>query len=412
MSRPESALYVAVNLVAPFLAARSRADAKVLLPKVAKVGAPALAILGGMLLLRFAYYGHLVPNTYFVKGQNIELGVDKIAPLWGQGAGSTEAALWVGGSALLVVFGYTRRCLAPAASVLACLYFTSSVIRDWMPSLRHLLPVTVLAPIGWAVLVDEMTKRTRADSRYRLGTIAVLVVLIHASYSLLLVDNRYSPEEKRNRAWVMQKTREKWRDTKLAYRRKEPPHVTRMRSYEMGQISQCWGVLETSAEAVDQSWFVGRDIGAVGYYTHVKVFDTAGLFTPAVSMSREWVDRRVVSDSLVRTMMARRPVAGEIYEGWEKALGARPELLEGYKIRFGTMTSPYAFIATDRTPPSRDEVLRRYAGMRARFPQWYHLHTLYGEAVGAVIERRARIVEEEAARGAELGGRQTHLGGG
>jgi hypothetical protein len=395
-TRPESMLYVAVNLAAPLVVARSRGELLAQGRKLAAVAVPALAAIGVLLLVRRAYYGHFVPNTYFVKGSHLSFDLGKLAALWSQGAGTTEAVVWLGGAVLLFVFGWRRRKMAPALSVLACAYFTASVIEDWMPSLRHLLPITLLAPLGWVALVDALARRHDAKAPRLDGlSLAALALLVHAAYTLAQIDNRNSPEENRNGSWIRPKTKEKWADTKLAYRRREPPHVARMGTYEMGQISQCWGILEASAEPVEDSWFVGRDIGAVGYFTGVRVFDTAGLFTPAVSMSKEWTDHHRVSEEAVQTMMALRPLGGEIYEGWELALGARRELLRGYRIRFGSMQRPYAFVAADRPKPDRAEVLRRYTAMAARFPRLYHLHTLYGESVGAVMERRLRVVRAE-----------------
>ena len=108
-----------------------------------------------------------------------------------------------------------------------------------------------------------------------------------------------------------------------------------MGQYEMGQITQAWHVLEASQDKVDESWYVGRDIGAVGYYTGVRVFDTAGLFTPEVSHCSAWTTNRTVPDSLIRDAMEKKPLAGEIYEGWELALGRNPDLLRGYRVRLG-----------------------------------------------------------------------------
>ncbi|MCL2779504.1 MAG: hypothetical protein FWD73_16050 [Polyangiaceae bacterium] len=399
MTRPESVLYVGVNLIAPLIVVRTRGELAPLARKLSTVGIPALAALGLLLLVRRFYYGHFVPNTYFVKGSHVSFDIGRLAALWSQGVGPTEAIVWIGGSLLLFVFGWKRKCLAPALSILACSYFTATVLLDWMPSLRHLLPITLFSPLGWVVLADAFAQRKNdkqpAFGAGPLAPLAVLALLGHAAYHLVLVDNRNSPEEKRRGSWIRPKTAEKCSDTILAYRRIEPPHVTKMGPYEMGQISQSWGVLETSAEPVTDSWFAGRDIGAVGYYTGVRVFDTAGLFTKTVSMSREWTEQRKVSDTVIRAMMALRPLGGEIYEAWETALGSRPKLLEGYRIRFGTMRAPNAFIATDRPPPSPAEVLGRYRLMQSRFPQLFHLHTLYGESVGAVMDRRVRIVSEQ-----------------
>ena len=400
MTRPESALYVGINLMAPLLVVRTRHEFAALARKLAKVGIPALAALGALLLVRRVYYGQFVPNTYFVKGSHIPFDINRLAALWSQGVGPTEALVWIGGSLLLLVFGWKKKCLAPFLSILACGYFTASVLPDWMPSLRHLLPITLLSPLGWVVFADALVRRKNDNHQavFDAAPIAVLAVFAHAAYHLVLIDNRNSPEEKRRGSWIRPKTAEKWNDTVLAYRRIEPPHVAKMEPYEMGQISQSWGVLETSAEPVAVSWFAGRDIGAVGYYTGVRIFDTAGLFTKTVSMSPEWTEQRQVSDTAIRAMMALRPLGGEVYEGWETALGSRPELLKGYRIRFGSMRAPNAFIATDRSPPLPAEVLRRYRLMQSRFPQFFHLHTLYGESVGAVIDRRVRIVSTTLAQ--------------
>ena len=396
-TRPESVLYLGVNLLAPFLEIRSRHEIATLVRKLATVVLPAFLALGILLLVRWFYYGHLVANTYFVKGSHVSFDITRLADLYSNGVGPTEAVVWIGGSFLLLVFGWKRKCLAPVLSILACCYFTASVIPDWMPSLRQTLPITVLAPLGWVLVADEVVRRKASIPwAIRTALAAVVVVLLgHAAFHVVRVDNRYSVLENRRRGWVLPKTVDKWNDTLLAYRRVEPPHVTRMGPYDMGQTTQCWGVLETSAEPVEDSWYVGRDIGAVGYYTGVRVFDTAGLFTKTVSMSREWTEERKVSDSAVRAMMALRPLGGEIYDGWEAALGARPELLKGYRIRLGSMRAPYAFLATDRQPPSHDELMRRYRLMQSRLPQFYHLHSLYGVSIGASVDRRVRIVAGE-----------------
>jgi hypothetical protein len=223
----------------------------------------------------------------------------------------------------------------------------------------------------------------------------VLVVLGAAAASIAAMDNRNSPEERRGRGWIRPKTAAKWDDTLLAFRRVEPEHVRRLGKYGMGQITQAWHVLEASAERVEDSWFIGRDIGAVGYYTNARVYDTAGLFTPEVAHSAEWTDEHRVTDELIERAMARRPLAGEIYEGWESALGRHPKLLRGYDLRKGSRRRPIAFIATDRPRPDPREIVRRYEAMVEKFPRLFHLHTLYGQSVGAAVEKRLRVVRKQ-----------------
>ncbi len=122
----------------------------------------------------------------------------------------------------------------------------------------------------------------------------------------------------------------KKRDTLLAYRRIEPPHVTKMDAYGMGQISQVWGVLETSAEPIDTSWYAGRDIGALGFYTDVRVFDTAGLVTREVSHSTEWAARQDPRRA-TRRDARQAPIAADLFEGWGGALGKQQAFMRDYR---------------------------------------------------------------------------------
>jgi hypothetical protein len=38
-------------------------------------------------------------------------------------------------------------------------------------------------------------------------------------------------------------------------------------------------------------------------------------------------------------------------------------------------------------------MLRRYRAFAAKLPRLYHLHTLYGESMGAAVAKRLRVVE-------------------
>ena len=89
--------------------------------------------------------------------------------------------------------------------------------------------------------------------------------------------------------------------------------------------------------------------------------------------------------------MSLRPLAAEIYGPWETALGRNQPLLRGYRLRYGSFEAPNALLSSGE-PPDRGEMLRRYDTFVGRFPRFYYLHTLYGESVGAAVERRRRIV--------------------
>jgi hypothetical protein len=166
-----------------------------------------------------------------------------------------------------------------------------------------------------------------------------------------------------------------------------------MDPYEMGQISQAWAVLEASGAPVEDSWYAGRDVGAVGFYTGVRVFDTAGLVTRTVSRSTAWAARGEVPDELLARMMEKQPLAADIFDGWDRALGKHPRYLATYRIRMGGPDAPTGIVAIDRSRPGREEILRRYRAFVAKLPRLYHLATLYGESMGAAAVRRLRVVE-------------------
>jgi hypothetical protein len=275
--------------------------------------------------------------------------------------------------------------------MLACMFFTASVSLDWMPNLRHLLPVTVLAPLGWLVLAERTVQRGKVLNVIGWVSLALLGV---AAQFIARVDSRSSPYEAPVHGWVRPKKMAHWRGAMASLRRRESPDINAMGEYEMGQITQAWAVLETSRAPVAESWYLGRDIGAVGYYTGVRVFDTEGLFTTAVSDSKAWRDTRDVDDALIGRAMETQPLGAEIYGPWERALGRNLPLQRGYRIRYGSFEAPGAIIAY-RARPERAEVIRRYDAFVAKFPRLYWLHTLYGEAVGAAVERRRRIVSEQ-----------------
>ncbi len=388
-TRPESMMYVVITFVAPVLAGRGWRDRVRSTRRLLRLAVPAGIVLGLLLALRYGYYGRLLPQTYAAKGAAVKLDLERLLPLVAQGATRPEMVLQLGGTLLLLGFGWRRRALAPALSVLGCIYFTASVQLDWMPNLRHLLPVTVLAPLGWVALAEATIQRGRVRNVVGWASLAVLGI---TAQFVARVDSRNSPYEEPSHGWVMAKKAAAWRGSALAYRRVEPPEIRDMDGYALGQITQAWGVLETSGAPAADSWYFGRDIGAVGYYTGVRVFDTEGLFTPAVSDSKPWRDDRTVDDALIRRAMATQPLAAEIYDSWATALGRNPHLERGYRMRIGTFEHPVAILGEGSRPPDRAEILRRYDAFVEKFPRLFYVHTLYGESLGAAVEKRRRVV--------------------
>lgn len=384
-TRPESPLYVLICCLAPLAFARRRWR------EAARFVVPAGVVLALLLLLRHAYYGAWVPNTYNVKGAHASFGLSKLADLVSHGTRPSEMATLLGGAIALGFFSWRRKVLTPALFVLADLYFTASVQLDWMPSERHLLPVVVLAPIGMSCVFAEIERR-----KSQMIQAALTVVCVSAWWDVARVDSRYSPIEART-LWISKKELGKWSDSLKALRRIEPDHIARMNDYNMGQITQCWPVLDTSKEPIHEQWYAGRDIGALGYLTEVNVWDTAGLVTAEVSHDEAYGDRQFVTEKLAEAMFAKRPVAADLYDGWDLGVARRPRTWLRYKVVAGDTDHPNAIVATDREAPAKEERLRRYRLLVEKMPHLFHLHTLYGEAVGAAVEKRMRAIENEEA---------------
>jgi hypothetical protein len=190
-------------------------------------------------------------------------------------------------------------------------------------------------------------------------------------------------------------------DAWMSLRGLEPPHVATLDSNDMGMIEQNYRVLEAAAAPLDESWFIGRDIGQLGFYTDVRVFDTPGLFTPDVVQSATWRREHRVDGVLIRKAFARRPVAAELLDDWTRALGAERDLLAPYDVVVGSPSEPADVMQSDRPLPSDEEILRRYEQSLAKFPRWFCLATLYGESSGGAMRRRVRRVRELVAAAAE-----------
>ena len=66
--------------------------------------------------------------------------------------------------------------------------------------------------------------------------------------------------------------------------------------------------------------------------------------------------------------------------------------LRQYDVLLGSRLHPVT-LQRKGERPSPAEVLRRYARVTSKLPRWFHLATLYGEGVGAAIEKRHAYVK-------------------
>lgn len=393
-TRPEGLAWVIVALGAttisdPRLFPELRARVRELLP----IAIPVAIGIASLLLLRLAYYRQWVPHTYFAKAESSHFDVANLLGLRTH-VRFPETFLTVGGVLLsAVAIRGDRRRVASLAIALMTSFFVCSVEIDWMPNFRHFLPMIVVAPVGLAWIVEVAYERRNpvvlaiAGVSTTLAVIGLLTIARTDMRSLLdpLVGGKHWSE----------KTKEKLNDAWLSLRNIEPPHVAKMHPYFMGMINQNYRVLEASAAPIADSWYVGRDIGKVGYYTDVRIFETAGLFTPAVVRDPIWKERRAPSELLLDRAFSLHPIAVEWYE-WAYWSGRRQSTLTGFHIVNGSSEAPVDLDA--KIPgPDPDEILRRYEASAAKFPHAFLLSTLHGESVGGAMARRTRIVRDVVA---------------
>jgi len=398
-ARPEgiawAILAVSVEVVVGPLA---RPDVLARARRLARVVVPAAAIVVLLLVLRRVYYDDWVPNTYYAKAADAGISPGNLRPLW-TGA-PIEAIALFGGVGLLAVasllFGQLQRGMLPGLVIVAFTVFFAAVVEvDWMPSLRHFLPLLVVAPVGLAWLAGALSRR---NTWLAAGVVALACA---AGAATARIDLRSMLDPFPGGALVSKKSREKLAEVVLSLRRIEPPHVAAMDAFQMGMITQNYRVLEASAAPLESSWYLGRDIGKVGYYTDVKVFETAGLFTPAVVDDGTWRATRVASEALLSQALAKRPIAIEWFE-WAFAAGSRPRLIAPWHRSGGSAEAPVD-LELGTPGPEPAEILRRYQRSLDKFPHAFLLATLHGESVGGAMARRTRIVRELVAESEAMG---------
>jgi hypothetical protein len=367
--------------------------------------AAAVAVFVAYLAFRRLYFGLWFPNTYYAK-QGSGFLVSNLRPLWSQGASVPELVFLWGGLAGTLALAAVRRSAAPLLASGATLVFTASVFLDWMPNVRHLLPLYVFLPLVWAWAADRAAtlhwpRRTGWRGR-TLGVVlaaAAVAVVLATSIAIARVDSRYSPMDfmthGRRHEWILPKTTAKWRDAWLCLTRRVPRHVREMDSFDMGMITQLYRLLEADARPLEETWYVGRDIGRVGWMAPARIFDTEGLFTRPVVTDPGWRTDRSVGPELIRAAMSRAVVMTELIAEWDAAARSSPEVRASYEPWYPGDWG--LLVARGREPPTPRQILERYEWAVDRMPDWFYAMTIYGEAVGAAVERRRDLVRAAVA---------------
>lgn len=405
-TRPEAPLYAGLVCLAVLVSGWSTSLRERVIRLYPVVGLAA-ACLVSLLVARRLHYGLWLPHTYYAKA-GAGLAPERLEAILAQGASPLEQALLGAGLVLAGWAGLRRRDPVPLAVVLANLVFATLVIEDWMPNQRHFLPTWVMVTLGLAMGIDRWLRRALCGAPWSAVSAALcLSGLVACSSYQFGIDSRFSSFDFRSHGrgveWVRQKSSERWHDAWLALTRRVPPHVEAMSLERMGMIQQLYWVLEASADPLAHSWYVGRDIGRVGYFSPVRIFDTDGLFTPEVVRDPGWAEDRSVSVDLGRKVFARRPVAAQLFDGFAVLPNLMWDELRSYRRLAGRLERI-------GPPPSARQVLARYARAAERFPKSFYLATIYGECVGAAFERRhAHVKSRHAAPGTSLMTHERHV---
>lgn len=385
--RPESPLFLA--LIGAGVAFRSRNEYR---ERIRRCFVPAAIVSGAwvaMMVARRIYFGLWLPHTHYAK-QGHGFDVERLGSLVVQGASPLEVGVLALGVAAGVWWALRGR-LTPILLIVGNVFFVSVVRLDWMPNVRHFLPLTIVLPVMVLAASDEL--RRHPGWRRVAGVVGMLLVAGNAML-IAQTDSRFSPNDFRTHGggehWVRPKSARAWSDTMDCLARRTPPHIDAMNDFDHGMITQLYRVLEASAEPLDESWYVARDIGRVGWLSPVRVFDTDGLFTPVVVQSESWQDGEQVDAALIDAALDRDVVMTELFGNWMRATMRSRIARERYRPLPGM---GYSYLRrVDARPPSPEQILERYEHASDEMPSSYYLMTLYGEAVGAALQRRLETV--------------------
>jgi hypothetical protein len=345
-----------------------------------------VAAWAGYSVFRRVYFGSWLPHTHYAK-QGGGLDPTRLEPLVAQGASIAEVActvLAVMGALWLFV---RRKSAAPLAILAANWFFVAVVAVDWMPNVRHFLPTVIVVPP--VVLAIANALFSRGTRRARLGALLPVILVLVSAISIAAVDARFSVFDHLTHGfgerWGNYKSARVVRDTWDCLRRVTPTHVEEMGPVDHGMITQLYRLYESDARPLEETWFVGRDIGRVGWLAgDARIFDTAGLFTPPVVESEAWQADETVDEALLSAAFGHEPVVAFLDAPWVEALWRYPDVVADYRPSRDQLYMEYRYLR----PPSRELVLARYAEGLAKMPTHYYLMTLYGEAVGAALEKR------------------------
>ena len=220
----------------------------------------AAVVWGGYEVFRLSYFGLPFPHTYYAKpGRGFD--IERWFVLFTNGASAAEMLLLCCG--LLSLFwvptfvGYTLFGL-----IIARLYFIGSVEVDWMPNLRHFQPIYLAFILLFITAAHHIFQAD--DPRRARGL--TLILLLSLSYAWLPIDSRFGPWDFKSHGAEkgLGAKRQNRPARYLDALRRIPRTCQDQRS---GRLQQAYNVMSASADPMSKDWYIGRDIGRLGWLT-------------------------------------------------------------------------------------------------------------------------------------------------
>lgn len=397
ISRPEAPLYVLLIAISCILPPDGSAAPMKKIKSLAPVLGSAAFLFTAFIAWRYAYYGGIVPHVFYAKeGRGINFM--PLAPMFARGASIPEIVFASGGIILPFVFIKNRKIAHLLAVVAACLLFNILVEEDWMPSMRFLLPAFIAFLLVWIHALSRSMKRGAEKPLMKAASAFIALLLVLYGCNVLGVESRLMTGEIQThgggKEWVRKKSLASLQTTIRCFQRKIPDDIRKRPMDDLGMIQQLFSVLEASDGPLERSWFIGRDIGMVGYFSPVMIFDTDGLFTPLLARDSAWRRSRAVSSSLLEKAFSIEPVAAELLGRWGSAAREEKQVLSRYVVVTYRGQNPFDLKIKHCTLPSPMTVLNRYQRASIKFPSGYFLQTLHGEVVGAAMQWRYAYVKD------------------
>jgi hypothetical protein len=402
LSRPEAPMMFAAIALGLALTRIGVVPVRRHLAIVATGAAPGAAIFVAYLLFRRWYFGLWQPHTYYTKGAE-SWHSKGFGQILGAGASVSEAILIVGGIAIAAWVAWRRRDAVGLALAMSVLVFVSKVQVDWMPNARYWLPMWVVMPMVWLCLIDRLwvVAPTVPMHFWRIGlramSLAAAAVVVSTMVYQARVDTRYSVFGFRGRGskhWTSKKSLAGWRTSLRALRRQPPAELAKTDKFNMGMVTQTFHVIESDPRPLAETWFIGHDIGLVGYATPVNIWEIPGLFTPDIRHHQDQLKRHMLPADLIASMIDRPVVMTEIFDKqWLDAVRANPEAMRRFEP-----VSGWTYFREHGPRPTSDEIQRRYRAAVAKLPSSYYITELYGRALGASFDFRAEVVRSTLAQ--------------